>query len=73
MVGTLKEITENYENEKLAKLQMIKIILRQMLLYVHDATNRVEDDFDDCENFEDDIIEIVIKNTSENLKKILLL
>lgn len=27
MVGTLKEITENYENEKLAKIQMIKIIL----------------------------------------------
>lgn len=65
MVGTLKEITENYE--KLHRLQMIETILDKMHSYVHDVVSRVEDDFDDCVDFEDYITESVIKNTKENL------
>ena len=65
MAGTLKEITENYE--KLHRLQMIDTILHEMYSYVHDIVSRVEDDFDDCEDFEDYITESVIKNTKENL------
>lgn len=65
MAGTLKEITENYE--KLHRLQMIDTILCQMHSYVHDVVSRVEDDFDDCEDFEDYITESVIKNTKGNL------
>ena len=65
MAGALKEITENYE--KLHRLQMIETILREMHSYVHDVVSRVEDDFDDCEDFEDYITESVIKNTKENL------
>lgn len=66
MAGTLKEITENYE--KLHRLQMIETILREMHSYVHDVVSRVEDDFDDLEDFEDYITESVIKNTKENLR-----
>ena len=55
MAGTLKEITENYE--KLHRLQMIDTILHEMYSYVHDVVSRVEDDFDDCEDFEDYITE----------------
>ena len=49
MAGTLKEITENYE--KLHRLQMIETILDKMHSYVRDVVSRVEDDFDDCEDF----------------------
>ena len=66
MAGTLKEITENYE--KLHRLQMIETILREMHSYVHDVVSRVEDDFDDLDDFEDYITESVIKNTKENLR-----
>lgn len=62
---TLKEIAENYE--KLHRLQMIDTILQGMYSYVHDVVSRVEDDFDDCEDFEDYITERVIKNTKENI------
>ena len=66
MAGTLKEIAENYE--KLHRLQMIETILREMHSYVHDVVSRVEDDFDDLEDFEDYITDSVIKNTKENLR-----
>ncbi|MCM1234165.1 MAG: hypothetical protein NC489_29020 [Ruminococcus flavefaciens] len=66
MAGTLKEITENYE--KLYRLQMIEIILDKMHSYVRDVVSRVEDDFDDCEEFEDYITESIIKNTKSNLE-----
>lgn len=65
MAGTLKEIAENYE--KLHRLQMIDTILYQMHSYVHDVVSRIEDDFDDCEDFDDYITESVIKNTKENM------
>ena len=65
MAGTLKKITENYE--KLHRLQMIDTILHAMYSYVHDVVSRVEDDFNDCEDFEDYITESVVKNTKENL------
>ncbi len=65
MAGTLKEITKNYE--KLHRLQMIDTILCQMHSYVHDVLSRVEDEFDDCVDFEDYITESIIKNTKENL------
>lgn len=65
MAGTLKEITENYE--KLHRLQMIEILLDRMHSYVRDVVSRVEDDFDDCADFEDYITESVIKNTKDNL------
>ncbi len=65
MAGTLKKITENYE--KLHRLQMIETILDKMHSYVRDVVSRVEEDFDDCADFEDYITESVIKNTKENL------
>lgn len=66
MAGTMKDITENYE--KLHRLQMINIILRNMSSYVDDVVNRLEDDFDDCEDFDDYVTESIIKNTRENIE-----
>lgn len=51
MAGTMKEIAEN--NEKLHRLQMINMILRNMSSYVDDVVSRLEDEFDDCEDFEE--------------------
>lgn len=65
MAGTLKEITENYE--KLHRLQMIETILDKMHSYVRDVVSRVEEESDDCDDFEDYITESVIKNTKDNL------
>lgn len=66
MAGTMKEIAEN--NEKLHRLQMINIILKNMSSYVDDVVSRLEDEFDDCEDFEDYVTESVIKNTRENIE-----
>lgn len=66
MAGTLKEIAENYE--KLHRLDMIETILRKTYEYVRDVVERVSDDFDDCEDFEDYVTESVIKHVKENLK-----
>ena len=66
MVGTLKEITENYE--KLHRLEMINTILRRTSEYVSDIVGRVCDDFDDWEEFEDYITESVIKHVKENFE-----
>lgn len=66
MAGTMKDITENYE--KLHRLQMINTILRNMSSYVDDVVSRLEDDFDDCEDFDDYVTESVIKNTRENIE-----
>jgi hypothetical protein len=66
MSGTMKDITENYE--KLHRLQMISTILRNMSSYVDDVVSRLEDDFDDCEDFDDYVTESVIKNTRENIE-----
>lgn len=66
MVGTMKDITKNYE--KLHRLQMINTILRNMSSYVDDVVSRLEDDFDDCEDFDDYVTESVIKNTRANIE-----
>ena len=66
MAGTMKEIAEN--NEKLHGLQMINMILRNMSSYVDDVVSRLEDEFDDCEDFEDYVTESIIKNTRENIE-----
>lgn len=66
MAGTMKEIAEN--NEKLHRLQMINIILKNMSSYVDDVVSRLEDEFDDCEDFEDYVTESIIKNTRENIE-----
>lgn len=66
MAGTVKEIAEN--NEKLHRLQMINMILRNMSSYVDDVVSRLEDDFDNCEDFDDYVTESVIKNTRENIE-----
>ena len=66
MAGTMKEIAEN--NEKLHRLQMINMILRNMSSYVDDVVSRLEDEFDDCEDFEDYVTESIIKNTRENIE-----
>lgn len=66
MAGTMKDITENYE--KLHRLQMINTILRNMSSYVDDVVSRLEDDFDDCEDFDDYVTESVIKNTRANIE-----
>lgn len=66
MAGTMKEIAEN--NEKLHRLQMINMILRNMSSYVDDVVSRLEDEFDGCEDFEDYVTESIIKNTRENIE-----
>ncbi len=66
MAGTMKEIAEN--NEKLHRLQMINMILKNMSSYVDDVVSRLEDEFDDCEDFEDYVTESIIKNTRENIE-----
>lgn len=66
MAGTMKEIVEN--NEKLHRLQMINMILKNMSSYVDDVVSRLEDEFDDCEDFEDYVTESIIKNTRENIE-----
>ena len=66
MAGTMKKIAEN--NEKLHRLQMINMILRNMSSYVDDVVSRLEDEFDDCEDFEDYVTESIIKNTRENIE-----
>lgn len=65
MAGTLKEIIENYE--KLYRLQMIDIIFHEMYSYVYDVVSRLEDNFDDCEDFEEYITDSIIRNTRQNL------
>ena len=55
-------------NEKLHRLQMINMILRNMSSYVDDVVSRLEDEFDDCEDFEDYVTESIIKNTRENIE-----
>ena len=66
MAGTLKEIAENYE--KLHRLDMINTILRKTSDYVSDVVERVGEDFDDCEEFEDYVTESVIKHIKENFE-----
>lgn len=65
MNGTLKEITENYE--KLHRLQMIDVIAKGISNYVRDVVSRIEDDFDDCEDFDDSIIESLISKVNSDL------
>ncbi|MCD7996495.1 MAG: hypothetical protein LUH21_04595 [Clostridiales bacterium] len=65
MAGTLKEITENYE--KLHRLQMIDVIAKGISNYVRDVVSRIEDDFDDCEDFDDSIIESLISKVNSDL------
>lgn len=65
MAGTLKEISENYE--KLHRLQMIDTLLKTTSTYVSNVVTRVEDDFDDCDDFEDYITEDLIKRTNSDL------
>lgn len=66
MAGTLKEIAENYE--KLHRLQMIDTMLGAIHQYVRDVVSRVEEDFDDCEDFEDYITETIIAKVRNDLK-----
>lgn len=65
MAGTLKEISENYE--KLHRLEMIETLLRASSKYVTDIVTRVQDDFDDCEPFEDEIIKTVIEQVNQEI------
>lgn len=63
MAGTLKDISDNYE--KLHKLEMIETLLRTSSKYVTDIVTRVQDDFDDCEPFEDTITATVITQVNQ--------
>lgn len=63
MAGTLKDISDNYE--KLHRLEMIETLLRTSSKYVTDIVTRVQDDFDDCEPFEDTITETVITQINQ--------
>lgn len=63
MAGTLKDISDNYE--KLHRLEMIETLLRTSSKYVTDIVTRVQDDFDDCEPFEDAITETVITQVNQ--------
>lgn len=63
-----RNIKKDYgELWKLHRLKMIDSILREMYFYVHNVVGRVEDEFDDCEEFEEYITESIIKNTKENI------
>lgn len=63
MAGILKDISDNYE--KLHRLEMIETLLRTSSKYVTDIVTRVQDDFDDCESFEDAITETVITQVNQ--------
>lgn len=63
MAGTLKEISDNYE--KLHRLEMIETLLRMSSKYVTDIVTIVQDNFDDCEPFEDEIIKTVIEQVNQ--------
>lgn len=63
MAGTLKEISDNYE--KLHRLEMIETLLRMSSKYVTDIVTIVQDNFDDCEPFEDETIKTVIEQVNQ--------
>ena len=65
MAETLKEITENYE--KLHRLQMIEMILKTTYDFVYNTVREVVENFDNYEDFDDDTINIIVKNVKENL------
>ena len=65
MVGTLKEITENYE--KLHRLQMIEMILKTTYDFVGNTVREIVECFDNYEDFDDEATDIIIKNVKENL------
>ena len=65
MAETLKEITENYK--KLHKLQMIEMILKTTYDFVYNTVREVVDNFDNYEDFDDDAINIIIKDVKESL------
>lgn len=62
----MKEIAENYE--KLHRLAMINMILKTTSDYIRDVISRVEDEFNDCEEFDDYVTESVIKHVKESIK-----
>lgn len=46
---------------------MIDTILHEMYSYVHDVVSSVEDNFDNCEDFEDHITDSIVRNTRQNI------
>lgn len=60
------EIVKNYE--KLHRLAMIDMILKTTSDYVRDVISRVEDEFDDCEDFDDYATESVIRHIKEDIE-----
>lgn len=65
MVDTLKEITENYE--KIHRLQMIEMILKTTNDFVYNTVREVTENFDNYEDFDDGVTDIIIKNVKESL------
>lgn len=65
MAETLKEITENYK--KLHKLQMIEMILKTTYDFAYNTVREVVENFDNYEDFDDDAINIIVKNVKESL------
>lgn len=63
MAGTLKDICDNYG--KLHRLEMIETLLRASSKNVTEIVARVQDDFDDCEPFEESITETVITQVNQ--------
>ena len=62
------DFTKNFDYSESIELDMIETILIKTCEYVRDVVERVNDDFDDCEDFEDYVTESVIKHVKENLK-----
>ena len=60
------EIIEDYE--KLHRLKMIDVILKEASDYVRNIASRVDDDFNDCGDFDDYALESVIKHVKEDFK-----
>lgn len=65
MAETLKEITENYK--KLHKLQMIEMILKTTYDFVYNTVREAVENYDNYEDFDDDAINIIIKDVKESL------
>ena len=66
MAGTLKEIASNYE--KLHKIQMIRLLTKSIADYADNIVGRVEDDFDDCEDFDNEITVTLLRRINQDLE-----
>lgn len=68
IMNNLKKISVNFQ--KLYRLQMIDTLLQQTSAYVHEVVERVSEEFDEYEDFDDSITECLINDVRENFTTI---